>query len=123
MTAPDTRPAVLVIDDEADIRDIISELLEPEGYQVFTAANGREALELLPALPRLCLVLLDLMMPGLDGWTFFARARVAGALEGVPILAFTALGKPTLPEGIAGVLRKPLDIDGLLAAVKKYARA
>src|SRR5689334_2322531 len=64
---------ILIVDDEVTTRDTLTELLERDGREIVTAGDGKEALELLAKVPRPCLIVLDLMMPGMDGWKFLQR--------------------------------------------------
>src|SRR6476661_1385409 len=88
---------VLVVEDDDDTRDSLQELLGNEGYAVLAAANGAAALSLLRAAPRArtppCdLVILDLMMPVMNGWDFRARQRADPTLAGIPVLLMSAGG-------------------------------
>jgi CheY-like chemotaxis protein len=118
------RGLVLVIDDDPDILDAVAFVLGSEGYGTLTARNGAEALELLRGSPPPCLILLDLMMPVLNGWAFRTIQVADPALSGIPVLAMTGLG--TLADvtslDVAGTLEKPVDLDRLLAAVARYCR-
>jgi CheY-like chemotaxis protein len=109
-------PAVLVVEDEQDSRDSLQEWLELEGYRVATAANGREALAWLAAHDgETCVVLLDLVMPVVDGWQVYEALRVTGRLATTKVLVTTS-APHRAPEG-ATVLAKPLDLDALVAAI------
>jgi CheY-like chemotaxis protein len=116
--------SVLVVDDEADIRFVISELLRDEGYTVALAANGREALIYLQtATPLPCLILLDMMMPLMNGWDFLharQRDRVLQAIPVVAISAYRALAEAVVGLGVQAALAKPIDLDRLLATVQRY---
>jgi CheY-like chemotaxis protein len=118
------RIPVLVVEDDADIRFGLAVLLEDEGYEVVTAANGREALGCLRELPVLpCLILLDLMMPDMDGWQFRAEQRRDPRLAAIPVIILSAAGDlpaRTAKLGVEGVMQKPIHIGELLAAVKRY---
>ena len=113
--------SVLVVDDERDIRTAVAEILADEGYQVLDASDGAEALDKVRAF-RPQLILLDLMMPGMNGWEF--RALQQGdpdpAVSGVPVIVLSALDRIGNLEA-AGYLQKPFDLDELLSAVKRYA--
>jgi CheY-like chemotaxis protein len=112
---------ILVVDDERDIRDAISELLEDEGYEVEEAGDGAEALN----KARVChpaVVLLDLMMPGMNGWEFRARQRGDPELKEIPVIVVSALDKVAGVDA-AGYLQKPFDLDDLLSAVRRHAHA
>jgi len=123
MTAP-SRP-ILVVEDEPDIRDAVSDLLELEGYAVQTASNGQEALELLEdaqeAESRPCLILLDVMMPVMDGHTFMARLREDGTHQRIPVVITSA--SPQVPEGARAHLRKPYELHRLLDVISQHSGA
>jgi CheY-like chemotaxis protein len=112
---------ILIVDDEAEIRFVISELLSDEGYMVAQAANGREALIYLQrAKPLPCVILLDMMMPLMNGWDFLhARQRdaVVRAIPVVLISAYRALLEAAAPLGVQQALDKPIDLDRLLVLV------
>ena len=114
----DARPAVLVVDDDPDIRLALAEFLIDEGFRVRCAANGREALQALAGDPGDCLILLDLMMPIVNGWQFLdARARDP-ALARVPVIVITA--QPATSGPLAGpVLPTPLELRRLLDAIRR----
>lgn len=129
MTGPaDTdrvREGVLVIEDNADILQAITQVLEDEGYIVRAAVNGRDALQALRArdipLPRV--ILLDLMMPIMDGWAFRAEQVADAELADIPVIILTADGNASEKAthlGCAGALRKPVDLLTLLGAVEPY---
>ncbi|MCY1041039.1 response regulator [Corallococcus sp. bb12-1] len=111
----DSAPLVLLIEDEADIRDALSTLLEMEGYRVAQCVHGEDAWAWLHANPSPSLVLLDLMMPVLDGQSFLLRLAQARMLEGVPIVVLS--GSPFKPDGAVAYLRKPVSVSELLDMV------
>ena len=88
---------ILVVEDEQDIREAVSDLLEMEGYAVATACNGQEALRMLDGPADPCLILLDVMMPVMDGHTFMERLRADGAHQHIPVVITSA--SPQVPEG------------------------
>src|SRR5207247_2102614 len=81
-----------IIEDDPDLRDALGELLSGEGYEVATAADGREGLRRLGAPPRPCLVLLDLMLPAMDGFEFRLRQLEDPALAAIPVIVFSGGG-------------------------------
>jgi CheY-like chemotaxis protein len=83
---------VLFVEDEAGIRDPLGEALQEDGFEVVAAANGREALELLRNGPRPFAILLDLMMPVMDGWDFRREQLDDPSLRDIPVLIFSASG-------------------------------
>jgi CheY-like chemotaxis protein len=119
------RGVVLVVEDDPDIRDTIAQILQEEGYQVRAASNGQEALKLLEAGPVPKLILLDLMMPVMDGWLFRAeQQKMAPPISEVPVVVLSADGnvrQQAVKLKANGALRKPVGIDVLLATVERYA--
>jgi CheY-like chemotaxis protein len=116
---------VLVVEDDADILRAIVQVLQDEGHTVRTAVNGRVALDALRAggAPRPRLIILDLMMPVMDGWTFRAEQLADPTLADIPVIILTADGNATDKAnnlGGAGALRKPVDLVTLLAAVEPF---
>jgi CheY-like chemotaxis protein len=111
---------VLVVDDDADIRVALCELLEHEGYRTATAVNGEQALRFLTSGERPCLVLLDLMMPVMDGWQFLEEQRKDPALASIPIVVVTAAGN-RIGDRLDGitVLEKPFKLGDVLIAVER----
>ena len=114
--------SILVIEDNADIRDALGEALETEGYNVTTAGNGEEGLAKLRGLNHPCLVLLDLMMPVMNGLEFLSACRKDDVLGSIPVVMVTAYEALALQQAksAAAVVRKPIDLDQLLAFVKNY---
>jgi CheY-like chemotaxis protein len=116
-------PSILVIDDHADIRDVLQAFLRIGGYAVDTAENGREALIKLRGGLRPCIILLDLMMPVMDGAEFRQEQLDDPELAGIPVIVFTALDQPVrLVEGLHAnaYMQKPVSTDELLALVRKH---
>jgi CheY-like chemotaxis protein len=106
---------VLVVEDEAESRDTLRELLELEGYTVQTAADGKAALELLETVDP-CVVLLDLFMPVMDGWQVIDRLRADGRLGRMNVLVITSAGHRA-PSDVR-VLQKPLNLDKLIRTIE-----
>jgi len=114
---------ILLADDDDDIRESVSELLEDEGYRVVLARDGAEALRVLKDGLRPSLFLLDLMMPGVDGWAVLEELRGDVELSALPIVVFTAAQPNGRDELLRRpTLRKPIDPDLLLAMVQEAAR-
>jgi CheY-like chemotaxis protein len=114
---------ILVVEDDAGIRDSLLELFENEGYEVFLAENGKRGLELMRSV-RPFLVLLDLMMPVMDGSTFLAdlEKQEDATIAATPIVLLTAAGtKTTAGCKVSEILTKPVDIDLLLSVAAKYS--
>jgi CheY-like chemotaxis protein len=112
---------VLIVDDDPDIRDSLREVLEDEGYEVATVANGREALDHLKASsPRPCVILLDLMMPVMDGWQFRKEQKQDPAIANIPLIVITATGKRPVLIDADELVMKPLDLGRLFEAIERY---
>jgi CheY-like chemotaxis protein len=121
-----TAPVVLVVDDDGDVRDVLREVLEENGYLVRTAGDGREALAVLRREPRTSLILLDVMMPVMDGWEFRAEQVQDAAIADIPVVVITAVGdadEKAKAMAAAGALRKPVRLKDLLAAVAAFSSA
>ncbi|HVZ74977.1 MAG TPA: response regulator [Polyangia bacterium] len=115
---------ILVVEDDPAIQRALVEILgDDSGYDVHVAGDGRSALALLKTPPPPVLILLDLMMPDMDGAAFIAQRGRDPALADIPVCLMTATGRhtPQMP-GVAGVLPKPFGIDALLAVVERFAR-
>jgi len=114
---------VLIVEDDADLREMMAQLLALEGFGATTAANGLEALEYLERGAKPDVILLDLMMPVMDGWEFRRQQQSDPALAGVPVIILSALDQRRAAEvNAAAVLKKPLDFDRLLELVRQYCR-
>jgi CheY-like chemotaxis protein len=117
---------ILVVEDDESIRLLVSEVLRDDGYQVQEASNGLEALKQVSA-KRPDLIVLDLMMPIMDGWQFVEACRHEPECDKVPIVVTSASHDlPRTAErlralGVRTCLAKPFDVDGLRALVERYA--
>jgi len=115
------RGAVLIVEDDHDIRVTLRAVLESEGYPVHTAKHGKDAIELLERLPvKPRLIVIDLMMPIMDGWQLAQLLKSNASLAALPIAIQSAFGAVDVPSGAIAILRKPVDIDQLLALVDKH---
>jgi CheY-like chemotaxis protein len=120
--APAVR-TILVVDDDADIRDAMCLVLQHSGYRAVTAANGEEALRVLRGEGAVDLILLDMMMPVMDGWGFRNSQPAGPAFVDIPVIVLTGDGRASAKAaaiGAAGYLKKPLDLDDLLAVVARH---
>jgi CheY-like chemotaxis protein len=116
---------VLVIDDDAEIRQALAELLEDEEYGVLLAANGKDALDLIGRGMRPDVILLDVMMPVMDGWHFLSARLKDPDLVEVPIIIISA-GQEAEREarkvGVFEVAKKPLHVDDLIHRIEECRR-
>ncbi len=118
---------VLVIDDDEAVRGALAELLEWEGFQVETASNGREGMELLHHDPPPAVIVLDLLMPEMDGWEFCEEQSRDPQVSDIPVLVVSATGEPARPPRCVHegeFFRKPADLPRLISTIESYcARA
>jgi len=111
---------VLIVEDDADLREMMAQLLSLEGFQAAAVANGREALEYLNGSHKPQVILLDLMMPVMDGWEFRRKQQANPALASVPVIVLSALDQARAGNlDATAFLKKPLDFDHLLALVRE----
>jgi CheY-like chemotaxis protein len=114
---------ILIVEDDADIRELMKIFLEADGYRVDLAADGLEALEELEAGPRPALILLDLMMPRMDGEQFLKQLR-GSRFADIPIIIMSghsAAEKKAQQLNVAHCLMKPVEVDDLLKTVRQFA--
>jgi len=117
------RHGVLIIEDDADLREMVSQLLAQEGFKVSEASNGREALEKLRAGLRPAIILLDLMMPVMDGWTFRREQVSDSALADIPVVVGTAAPlRKAMELNAVAILQKPYDFDEAISILRRYSR-
>lgn len=114
---------ILLAEDDLDIRDLVQEVLEEEGYDVVPARTGRQAMEFLARDPRSPpdVVILDLMMPIVTGWQVLEAMQHDPALNKVPVVILTAASQDR-PTGVAAFLRKPFQVEALLEIVQRLGR-
>ena len=111
---------ILIVEDEKDIRENLKMLLELEGYKVFTAVNGDDGLRVLRTMERPCLILLDLMMPVMDGMEFLKEKRHEDAIAQIPVCIVSGVAEKPDMKGVSGFVKKPIDLEILLNFVKIY---
>jgi CheY-like chemotaxis protein len=109
------RPSVLVVDDDDSIREVLSEVLRDEGYDVVCASNGAQALDELRNHSHPDLMLLDLMMPVMSGWELLELLQSSADLSRIRVVIVSAMSAPGPYEHLA----KPIDLDRLLATVSR----
>lgn len=118
MMPPLGGPKVLVVDDDPDIRELLCAVLEDDGWETRPAADGKAALGVLEGWTP-DLVLLDLMMPVMDGWTFALRMRERSAVPIVVLSAANDIQTQARKVGAVAVVPKPFDLDTLLPTLAK----
>lgn len=115
--------SVLVIEDDEDVRSVICDVLEDSGYIATGARNGQQAIEMLESGLRPQLIVLDLTMPIMDGWSFRHWQLRESAVASIPVLLLSAirnLGAEADELAPVGVIEKPVDLDALLDAVARH---
>jgi len=123
MPSDAVRP-VLIVEDDPQIRDVLEELLRIEGFASRSAADGREAIEMVKTGFRPAVILLDGMMPGMSGPQFLEARELDPGLFGIPVYLVSASGEMEDLAGghrVNGFLRKPFDPDRLFAIVRRHA--
>ncbi len=116
---------ILIVEDDADIRSGVAEVLREEGYEVATAAHGAEALEWLRTGNSASLILLDLMMPVMDGWEFRCEQLQDPRAARIPVVVLSGagdVGQHASSLGADGFLVKPLNLDELFGAAERYCK-
>lgn len=113
--------SILVIEDERDLLHTVRAVLEEEGFQVVIAEDGEAGLRALAQMDTPMLILLDLLMPRLDGWEFLTELRAAPLWSDVPVVVTTAAQVLAI-EGADHVLRKPFGLMDLLHTLERFGR-
>ncbi|WP_141730959.1 response regulator [Oligoflexus tunisiensis] len=116
-----TLKPILIVEDDEGIRDTLSLMLQMEGYEVMQTSNGQEALELLGKIDPPSLILLDLMMPVMNGFEFAAAIEQQEAFSSIPIVLLTAYTEHAhRVRNAKCVLFKPVEFDQLFQTVREY---
>lgn len=112
---------VLVIDDDEAVLETIGEILESRGYTPVFAQDGDEALGELTSSPDLpCLIVLDMMMPGMNGWQFLERQRADPRYSRIPVIVCSAFNETAKSVHGAKILEKPIELESLVQAVHAF---
>jgi CheY-like chemotaxis protein len=112
---------VFIIEDDVDTREMLAKFLELEGYTVELASNGRQALDRFSDGADACVILLDLMMPVMDGWEFRQHQAKDERLKEIPTIVVSAAGRDRMKQIPADAyLSKPVDMDELLSRVSQF---
>ncbi len=121
-----TSGVVMVVEDDFDVLNAIAAILEDEGYEVLRAANGAEALGKLADRQGQCdLILLDLLMPVMNGWDFRHKQKQMPAFAGIPVVLMSAGAHMATVSGdldAAGYLTKPVEMTDLLGVARRHAQ-
>ena len=115
---------ILYVEDNSDNRNLIRRVLEAEGYSVIDAINANQAIEKLEE-NRIDLILMDLNMPDMDGYTLTTKIKGIQAFSKIPIVAVTANvmrgdREKSLEAGCDGYIQKPIDIDTLAQQIERF---
>lgn len=121
-STPVSGARVLVVDDDPDIRELLVSVLRDDGYEAQAAGNGRDALNILERWPA-DVIVLDLMMPIMDGWTFAERMRERWSIPIVVLSAANDLTGHAARVGAADVVCKPFDLDAFLPRIARVVSA
>jgi CheY-like chemotaxis protein len=116
------KPLIFIVDDDWDTGEAFAEALDENGFVTVCLPNGQAGLEELERQPTPAAIILDLLMPVMDGWTFFDRVRALPHLADIPIIVITAVG-PHWGYPVAHVLPKPVGRNELVAAVRSVVRS
>jgi|SRR6185312_1065202 len=112
---------VLLVEDDHDVRVALRRLLEDEGYDVWTAGDGRSAFDLLQRAATVPdVIVVDLMMPVMDGWKLIDVLKGDARFVDIPVIIQSAFREPPPPDGVAGFLDKPIDEEALLRAIRRH---
>ena len=108
---------VLVIEDDDNLRSTVRQVLESEGYSVFSATHGKDGLEMLQEIDQPSLILLDIQMPEMDGYEFLAEKNSDPTLAPIPVVVVGATADASRLKGVVDVVKKPFEIETLLIVV------
>lgn len=111
---------ILIIEDDPEIRACLKEVLEDVGYPVRTATNGQEALNILHSIEKPCLILLDWMMPIMDGQQFLEFKQHDVTIAPIPVIIVSATAERNHAVDVAGLIKKPFNSEILIQMVKLY---
>lgn len=113
--------SVLIIEDDEDLRQSMRDVLEIQGYQAYCVSDGKEAIDRLNALEVLpCVILLDMMMPGMNGWQFLDYQRNTSKYSSIPVIVCSALSATAKTLKPAAIVPKPVELKKLLQTVQSF---
>lgn len=114
---------ILIIEDNPAVVDTMKSVLELEGFTVYTASNGAEGIEQLVKIGSACVILLDMMMPVMNGWHFLDYQRNSPKYSNIPVVVVSAFGDIARSVKPDDFIPKPVKLDLLLETVQKYCAA
>ncbi len=121
----DLLKSILIVDDDVDVREMLSQFFSIEGYTVATARNGQDALEQLRKGQQADLILLDLMMPVMDGWQFRVEQQRDPNLASIPVVVLSAVYNARERAAMLGAvdyMQKPVEFDKLIETAERHRR-
>jgi len=116
---------ILLVEDDTDMRESLVEIIRSEGYDVAASCDGRAAMDRLCGCVELpVVIILDFMMPRMDGWQFLAERQNNPRLRAIPVVGISAAQslqrKDRIPEGVAEILHKPFSVEAILSSIQRY---
>jgi CheY-like chemotaxis protein len=123
LTSATQNRTILLVEDDKGIRYTLQLALELEGYTVFTANNGKEGIAALSEIPRPFIILLDLMMPEMDGWGFLKVLEQDTRLGTIPVIVLTAFNNDPKAIRAKEIIEKPVDLDHLFKTMRLYCES
>lgn len=120
------KATILYVEDNADNRTLVRRVLMADGYNVIEASNGSAATEIITQ-NHPDLILMDINMPDMDGYTLTSQIKIIPGMQDTPIIALTANvmrgdREKSLEAGCDGYIQKPIDIDTLTQTIERYLR-
>lgn len=112
--------SILVVEDDADTRGALMDAIEDQGYRVLGAAHGREALAILSQVAAPCLILVDLMMPVMNGWELIDVLRQEQSLAQIPVVVVSAYEGQAVTATVAGFIKKPVTLSDLSKVIARF---
>lgn len=112
--------SVLIVEDDEIIRTLLSEALREEGLDIYEAENGQDGLNILDTMPRPCLILLDFMMPVMNGREFMEKKQQDDLLSAIPVVLVSAFEDRSKSIGAIGYVKKPIEFDSLMKFLTRY---
>jgi CheY-like chemotaxis protein len=113
------RPVLLIVEDDHDTRVSLRRILEAEGYTVYSAGNGVHAIDILKKIPIPSLILMDLMMPVMNGQEFYGQLKSHASWRAIPVIVISAFTNEATRLIASAFLQKPLDLDALLGVIRE----